>query len=120
MDSQQNGEQNDGFSSRGRSNLTNIMQKIPKAILEGTKDTNLLSTKNNLIDLSMAENWLIRPEVLEICKSAIQNNFESHVRISILKLLNRGYVHILIWLGFELAYWFLGRFIINHRARKIL
>jgi hypothetical protein len=89
MDPQPNGYQSDGLSSRGLSNLTNIMQKVPKSILDGTKDTHLLSTKNSLIDLSMAENWLIRPEVLEICKSAIQLDFESRVRFSTFQLLKR-------------------------------
>ena len=67
------------LSARGRFNTIEIIARILKAILEGVKDPKSTNSLNNTIDLSMAENWLIRPEVLEICKAAINDNFDQHV-----------------------------------------
>lgn len=61
------------LSNRGRSNITEIMNRIPAAILEG------INSNDDSINLSMAENWLVRQEVLDICKASIQNNFDTHV-----------------------------------------
>lgn len=71
----------DDLSQRGRSNITAIMARIPKAILAGTKSTKSITSNDGSIDLSMAENWLIRHEVLDICKAAIKDNFDTHVKI---------------------------------------
>lgn len=67
------------LSQRGRANIERVMARIPKAILAGTKKTESTNSLDDCIDLSMAENWLIRSEVLAICKAAIDNNFDTHV-----------------------------------------
>lgn len=55
------------------------MSKIPKAILDGSKSTSCVDSKSRIIDLSMAENWLVRPEILELCKAAIDTKFQASV-----------------------------------------
>ncbi|KAF2795571.1 1-aminocyclopropane-1-carboxylate synthase [Melanomma pulvis-pyrius CBS 109.77] len=60
-----------GLSKRGWSNVEAIMPKI-KGAVEQRKISN-----NTNIDLSTAENWLIRPELIEICKEAIIQNIEA-------------------------------------------
>ncbi|ORY14660.1 1-aminocyclopropane-1-carboxylate synthase 7 [Clohesyomyces aquaticus] len=55
----------DCFSQRGWSNIKAIMPKIKGAIEERK------SKETSNIDLSTAENWLIREELKEICKDAI-------------------------------------------------
>lgn len=52
-----------------------ILPKIAATIAERTSAT-------RKIDLSTAENWLIRPEVVEIYKSALQKNLTASVRTS--------------------------------------
>lgn len=69
----------DHLSQRGRANIEGIMARIPKTILAGTKSTKSTNSLDDSIDLSMAENWLIRDEVLAICKAAIKDNFDTHV-----------------------------------------
>lgn len=69
----------DHLSQRGRANIEGIMARIPKTILAGTKSTESTNRLSDSIDLSMAENWLVRNEVLAICKAAIKDNFDSHV-----------------------------------------
>ena len=54
-----------GLSRRGWSNVASIMPKIKTAAAERSR----LDSPN--IDLSSAENWLIRGELIEICKEAI-------------------------------------------------
>ncbi|RYO97032.1 hypothetical protein DL765_011330 [Monosporascus sp. GIB2] len=63
--------QEDGYAPcRGWSNVEAIMPKIQGAV-------NQRKTKNNTnIDLSTAENWLIRPELMDICKDSIAQNLE--------------------------------------------
>ncbi|KAF2729067.1 PLP-dependent transferase [Polyplosphaeria fusca] len=56
------------FSERGRSNIEAIMPKIKGAVEERKSKT------SSNIDLSTAENWLIRPELMEICKEAINQD----------------------------------------------
>lgn len=53
------------LSKRGWANVEAIMPKIKGAVSERMSKT----TSN--IDLSTAENWLIRPELVEICRIAI-------------------------------------------------
>lgn len=62
------------LSRRGWSNVEAIMPKL-KGALEQRQMPN-----NTNIDLSTAENWLIRPELIEICKEAIDQNLEAKVR----------------------------------------
>ena len=65
-----------GLSDRGRSNITQIMSRVPKKLL-GDSESKL--NGSSTIDLSMAENWLIRNEVLEICRFAIDRKLQTHV-----------------------------------------
>ena len=64
------------LSQRGRSNILEVMSKIPKSLLGDSKSR---WSETDPIDLSVAENWLIRNEVLEICKSVINQRFQTHV-----------------------------------------
>ena len=63
-----------GLSSRGHLNLTQVVAKIPKSIREPALDPNA-----DIIDLSMAENHLIRGEVLQILKSSIARDLRAEV-----------------------------------------
>lgn len=55
------------------------MARIPRAILEATKTT---KRTNDEIDLSMAENWLMRQEIFDILQECIKEKYQTHVRIS--------------------------------------
>jgi hypothetical protein len=61
------------LSKRGQFNVDQIIAKIPRAILEPTSDP-------KRVNLSMAENHLIRDEVAEIVRTAIQKSFQAEVR----------------------------------------
>jgi hypothetical protein len=63
----------DGFSDRGASNLMEIMAKVPESLLNP-------SSNPGEINLSIAENWVIRYEVLDILKSSLENSLQAHVR----------------------------------------
>ncbi|KAH8703005.1 pyridoxal phosphate-dependent transferase [Phaeosphaeriaceae sp. PMI808] len=69
MRNNEGGEQ--GMSKRGFSNVEAIMPRIDAQVAERTK------TKNFNIDLSTAENCLIREEVIDIYKKAIQEGLNS-------------------------------------------
>jgi hypothetical protein len=62
------------LSQRGWGNVEAIMPKIKGAVSERT------SKITNNIDLSTAENWLLRTELVEICKHAVAEKLESKVR----------------------------------------
>jgi hypothetical protein len=64
------------LSERGYSNVEAIMPKIKDAV-----DQRKLKTNTN-IDLSTAENWLIRPELTELCKTSIAENLAEIVSVS--------------------------------------
>ncbi|GIK07526.1 hypothetical protein Aspvir_003192 [Aspergillus viridinutans] len=57
---------NNGISVRSHAVVEAIMPKIQDAVAERTR------ADNPNIDLSTAENWLIRDELIDICKSSIQ------------------------------------------------
>ncbi|OTB04088.1 hypothetical protein M426DRAFT_59221 [Hypoxylon sp. CI-4A] len=59
-----------GLSQRGWNNVEAIMPKIKGAVEERKTIT---SAK---VDLSTAENWLIRPELITICKKSIAKHLE--------------------------------------------
>lgn len=65
MEEQTQKEDRHGLSARGWDNVGAIMPKIKAAVQdrENTEDT--------FIDLGTAENWLLRPEQVDICKNAI-------------------------------------------------
>lgn len=56
------------LSARGRSNVELIMPMISKLIAEKQRSQDIT------IDLSTAENWLIRNELIDIFKAAIAEN----------------------------------------------
>ena len=59
----------DQISTRMRDTMASVMPKIDSA----------LSGRSSSIDLSTAENWLVRPELEEIYKAAIQSGLSSEV-----------------------------------------
>jgi hypothetical protein len=61
------------LSERGWSNVEAIMPKIQGAVSDRMSKT----TSN--IDLSTAENWLLRPELVKICRNAIMEKFTEKV-----------------------------------------
>jgi hypothetical protein len=64
-----------GLSKRGWANVEAIMPKI-KGALEQRKIQN-----NTNIDLSTTENWLLRPELVELCKVAIAERLQTGVGV---------------------------------------
>ncbi|CAD6592041.1 MAG: hypothetical protein ASARMPRED_005950 [Alectoria sarmentosa] len=56
----------DYLSRRGHSNVVETMAQLPKAMLESNDDDTDVRGYQEPIDLSVAENWLIREEVLGI------------------------------------------------------
>jgi gliotoxin/aspirochlorine biosynthesis aminotransferase len=69
----------EGLSSRMQKPASAILPKIASTIAERTN-----TSTSRRIDLSTAENWLIRPELVEIYKDAIQNQLTTAVRPSCL------------------------------------
>lgn len=66
-----------GLSKRGAGNVDAILPRISAAVAERTKN-NLRSNPN--IDLGTSENWLIRPELIELTKAAINDSLvEQHL-----------------------------------------
>lgn len=63
-----------GLSPRGAGNVDAILEKINAAVEERAKQN------NTNIDLGTSENWLIRDELMKICKDAIQNCMVAKVR----------------------------------------
>jgi hypothetical protein len=61
------------LSERGSANVAAIMPKIKGAVAERTRKDNVN------IDLSTAENWLLRPELVVLCKNSIVEGFEASV-----------------------------------------
>ncbi|KAE8163403.1 pyridoxal phosphate-dependent transferase [Aspergillus tamarii] len=61
-----------GLSKRGASNVDAIMPGIRTALLERTRPT------VPRIDLSTAENWLLRNEIIELTKDAIRDGLRPH------------------------------------------
>lgn len=64
-----------GLSKRGASNVDAIMPGIRAALLERTRPT------VPRIDLSTAENWLLRNEVIELTQDAIRDGLKPHVHL---------------------------------------
>lgn len=62
-----------GLSSRGWSNIEAIMPKIKSAVEQRSIEN------NTNIDLSTAENWLLRPELIDTCKKSIARGLEAKV-----------------------------------------
>jgi len=77
------------LSHRGRFNVVNTMSQLPKAMLEDKGGNTVPEEEFDAIDLSMAENWVIRQEVLQICKPAIETSFTGHVSLSSLPALQK-------------------------------
>ena len=64
------------LSRRGTINMNVIMPQIPTSVIENAKRGD---QDNTIINLSMAENWLIRPELIEICKIAMEKQLAPDV-----------------------------------------
>ena len=62
-----------GLSKRGWSNVEAIMPKIKGALEQRSMP------KNPNIDLSTAENWLVRPELIQLSKNAISTDLQAVV-----------------------------------------
>ncbi|MCJ1401065.1 hypothetical protein MMC11_004277 [Xylographa trunciseda] len=60
-----------GLSKRGWSNVAEIMPRISAAVTERTRQD------NPNIDLATAENWLLRPEIIALCKDAIVQKLQA-------------------------------------------
>ncbi|KIX09590.1 uncharacterized protein Z518_00670 [Rhinocladiella mackenziei CBS 650.93] len=67
----ENGTNGHGLSKRGWSNVDSIMPRIRAQVAERQ------AKQTTNIDLSTAENWLIRDELVELCKDAIVTNLEA-------------------------------------------
>lgn len=63
-----------GLSARMSGNIAAILPKIASTIAERT------SNGPAKIDLSTAENWLLRPELLALCRDVISRNLTTDVR----------------------------------------
>jgi C4-type Zn-finger protein len=66
-------EEKPNLSKRGWATVEGILPKIKDTVAERTKK------QNTNIDLSTAENWLLRPELIDICKDAINQDLSSRV-----------------------------------------
>lgn len=66
-----------GLSKRGAANVSIIWPKISKAVAE--REEKAKTEGNALIDLSTSENWLIRNELIEFYKNAIERNLAPRV-----------------------------------------
>lgn len=62
-----------GLSQRAWSNVAGIMPQIDAAVKAREQ------SDNSIIDLATAENWLLRPELIELCKMAINTRLEAKV-----------------------------------------
>jgi hypothetical protein len=62
-----------GLSKRAWSNVAGIMPQISAAVKAREQ------TDDSTIDLATAENWLLRPELIELCKTAINTRLEAKV-----------------------------------------
>lgn len=57
-----------GLSHRGAANFDAILPRISAAVEERSKK------ENTNIDLGTSENWLLRNELVGLCKEAVQQN----------------------------------------------
>lgn len=69
------------LSDRGMSNVTTVIPRIPKTILEAGNTHD----EEEIIDMSVAENWLIRDEILKIEKEVVEKKLRSEVRFETLR-----------------------------------
>ena len=63
------------LSQRGVGNVANLIKRMPKTIL----DAGNTADESSIIDLSVAENWLIRNGILEIQRSVVQDSLQAQV-----------------------------------------
>ena len=69
------------LSRRGDANVSNAMPRIPRTVLEA----GWVPNEDSLIDLSMAENWLIREEILEIQKTVVADHLNREVNAGVVE-----------------------------------
>ena len=99
----------DYLSRRGHSNVTENMAQLPKAMLESIDSDTDVRGYQDPIDLSVAENWLIRKEVLGIGKLAIEKHFDGHVSSHIASYTFKRLLMLMILPASFHAYKFLGQ-----------
>lgn len=73
-----------GLSERGFSNIADIMPRINAAVQERANE------KSPCIDLATSENWLIREELVRLCKDSILQNLKAAVPISLKEELGKS------------------------------
>ena len=66
------------LSQRGVANVTSFIKRMPKNIM----DAGNTADESVIVDLSVAENWLIRDEILQIQRRVVQNNLHAEVSLS--------------------------------------
>jgi hypothetical protein len=66
-----------GLSKRGAANVDTILPRISAAVAERSDSTVVR------IDMSTAENWLLRDEIIELTKEGILSSLSPHVSPSI-------------------------------------
>ena len=69
------------LSQRACLNVAVALAKLRSSMLQDTSVMENAENVNTTIDLSMAENWLIREEILGIGKPAIEREFDLNVRV---------------------------------------
>ena len=70
----------DPMSQRGRANVQSMIPLFPQSFWDSSKSTkDGGGSSDDCIDLSAAENWLIRPELLEICRASINDTLTAKV-----------------------------------------
>lgn len=67
-------DESSGLSTRMNDTISAILPKIAATITERTSTGGFAK-----IDLSTAENWLLRPELVALCKDAISQNLTASV-----------------------------------------
>lgn len=65
-----------GLSARGAGNVDAVFHSISAAVEERAKK------ENTNIDLGTSENWLIRDELISLCKEAVQDGLLAKVSTS--------------------------------------
>ena len=66
---------NGRLSDRGMDNVATVIPRIPKTILEAGNTPD----EEDIVDMSVAENWLIRDEILKIEKEVVEKKVRSEV-----------------------------------------
>ena len=63
------------LSERGMMSVTSVVPRIPKTVLEAGDTLD----EGNVVDISVAENWLVRDDILNIVKEIIAQKLQPEV-----------------------------------------